>query len=155
MWERALWLRSSRSAWRRWGIRCVVVVVIIRVCFRPGFQRTIALADNNGDVNTNECMMSSTVRIRRAYLYIYPLVCACMQVGLLDIDLCGPSIPRMLGLQGSDIHSSALGWEPVYVSDSLGVMSIGFMLPEEDEAVIWRGPRKNGKGRVWRRSSLL
>ena len=100
-------------------------------------------------------MMSSTVRIRRAYLYIYPLVCACMQVGLLDIDLCGPSIPRMLGLQGSDIHSSALGWEPVYVSDSLGVMSIGFMLPEEDEAVIWRGPRKNGKGRVWRRSSLL
>jgi Mrp family chromosome partitioning ATPase len=32
----------------------------------------------------------------------------------------------------------------VYVEDNLGVMSIGFMLPDPDEAVIWRGPRKNG-----------
>jgi NUBPL iron-transfer P-loop NTPase len=36
------------------------------------------------------------------------------------------------------------GWSPVYVEDNLGVMSIGFMLPNPDDAVIWRGPRKNG-----------
>ena len=66
------------------------------------------------------------------------------QVGLLDIDICGPSIPRMLGLEGEEIHSSAAGWSPVYVSDTLGVMSIGFLLPDKDDAVIWRGPRKNG-----------
>lgn len=67
-----------------------------------------------------------------------------LQVGLLDIDICGPSIPKMLGLEGHEIHQSNLGWSPVYVESNLGVMSIGFMLPNPDEAVIWRGPRKNG-----------
>lgn len=49
----------------------------------------------------------------------------------------------MLGLEGEEIHSSGAGWSPVYVEDSLGVMSIGFMLPNKDDAIIWRGPRKN------------
>uniref|UniRef100_A0A2N9ITM8 Cytosolic Fe-S cluster assembly factor NBP35 n=1 Tax=Fagus sylvatica TaxID=28930 RepID=A0A2N9ITM8_FAGSY len=66
------------------------------------------------------------------------------QVGLLDIDICGPSIPKMLGLEGQEIHQSNLGWSPVYVDSNLGVMSVGFMIPDPDEAVIWRGPRKNG-----------
>lgn len=64
-------------------------------------------------------------------------------MGLLDIDICGPSLPKMLGLEGQDIHSSGAGWSPVYVDDNLAVMSIGFMLPNKDDAVIWRGPRKN------------
>uniref|UniRef100_A0A7N0U914 Cytosolic Fe-S cluster assembly factor NBP35 n=1 Tax=Kalanchoe fedtschenkoi TaxID=63787 RepID=A0A7N0U914_KALFE len=66
------------------------------------------------------------------------------QVGLLDIDICGPSVPKMLGLEGREIHQSNLGWSPVYVESNLGVMSIGFMLPDPDDAIIWRGPRKNG-----------
>lgn len=74
----------------------------------------------------------------------YALAAMDFQVGLLDIDICGPSIPKMLGLEGQDIHQSNLGWSPVYVESNLGVMSIGFMLPNPDEAVIWRGPRKNG-----------
>jgi Mrp family chromosome partitioning ATPase len=49
-----------------------------------------------------------------------------------------------LGLMGQEVHQSASGWSPVYVDDNLGVMSIGFMLPNVDDAVIWRGPRKNG-----------
>lgn len=66
------------------------------------------------------------------------------EVGLLDIDICGPSVPKMLGLEGQEVHSSGAGWSPVYPEPNLGVMSIGFMLPDPDEAVIWRGPRKNG-----------
>lgn len=66
------------------------------------------------------------------------------EVGLLDIDICGPSVPKMLGLEGQEIHQSNMGWSPVYVEENLGVMSIGFMLPNPDDAVIWRGPRKNG-----------
>lgn len=50
----------------------------------------------------------------------------------------------MLGLNGQEVHQSSSGWSPVWVNDSLGVMSIGFMLPQQDNAVIWRGPRKNG-----------
>ncbi|CAI5459551.1 unnamed protein product [Closterium sp. Yama58-4] len=65
------------------------------------------------------------------------------QVGLLDIDICGPSIPRLMGLEGEEVHQSASGWSPVYVDDRLGVMSIAFMLPHPDDAVVWRGPRKN------------
>lgn len=67
-----------------------------------------------------------------------------LEVGLLDIDICGPSLPKMLGLEGEEIHQSGAGWSPVYVQENLGVMSIGFMLPNPDDAVIWRGPRKNG-----------
>lgn len=36
-------------------------------------------------------------------------------VGLLDLDICGPSIPRMLGIEGESIHASASGWSPVHV----------------------------------------
>ena len=74
----------------------------------------------------------------------YALALEGKQIGLLDVDICGPSIPRMLGLMGHEVHQSASGWSPVYVEDNLGVMSIGFMLPNVDDAVIWRGARKNG-----------
>ena len=67
-----------------------------------------------------------------------------VDVGLLDIDLCGPSVPRMLGLEGSDVHRSNTGWTPVYLEDNLAVMSIGFMLPNRDDPVVWRGPKKDG-----------
>lgn len=66
------------------------------------------------------------------------------EVGLLDVDLCGPSIPRMLGLENQEVHSSNSGWSPVYLKDNLAVMSIGFLLNNKDDAVIWRGPRKTG-----------
>jgi Mrp family chromosome partitioning ATPase len=66
------------------------------------------------------------------------------EVGLMDVDICGPSIPKICGLEGETIHQSNLGWSPVYVQENLGVMSVGFMLSSADEAVIWRGPRKNG-----------
>ena len=72
------------------------------------------------------------------------------RVGLLDLDICGPSIPLMMGLKGSEVHQSASGWSPVYVDIDtdedieIGVMSIGFLMSNQDSAVIWRGPRKNG-----------
>ncbi|PLW47251.1 hypothetical protein PCANC_12398 [Puccinia coronata f. sp. avenae] len=65
---------------------------------------------------------------------------------LLDIDITGPSLPMMLGLSPDvhRLHSTSAGWSPLYVSETLSVMSIGFMLPSTDSAVIWRGPKKNG-----------
>jgi Mrp family chromosome partitioning ATPase len=69
-----------------------------------------------------------------------------LNIGLLDIDICGPSQPRMTGLEREEVHSSSSGWSPVYNEEypNLGVMSIGFLLPNRDDPVIWRGPRKNG-----------
>jgi len=65
-------------------------------------------------------------------------------VGLMDTDICGPSIPKMMGVEDETIHVTADGWEPVWVSENLGVMSVQFMLPGRDDAVIWRGAKKNG-----------
>lgn len=65
------------------------------------------------------------------------------EVGVLDVDICGPSIPRIMGCSGEQIHQSAQGWEPVYVEDNLAVVSIGFLLDDPSQAVIWRGPKKN------------
>ncbi|XP_052536365.1 cytosolic Fe-S cluster assembly factor NUBP1 isoform X2 [Tympanuchus pallidicinctus] len=66
------------------------------------------------------------------------------RVALLDVDICGPSIPKMMGLEGEQVHQSGSGWSPVYVEENLGVMSVGFLLSSPDDAVIWRGPKKNG-----------
>lgn len=65
-------------------------------------------------------------------------------VGIMDTDICGPSIPKMFGVENDTIHVSASGWSPVWVADNLSVMSVQFMLPNRDDAVIWRGPKKNG-----------
>lgn len=66
------------------------------------------------------------------------------QTAVMDIDVCGPSIPTILGLRNQLIHASSSGWSPVYVSDNLACMSIEFLLPSTDSAIIWRGPKKNG-----------
>jgi len=65
------------------------------------------------------------------------------EVGMLDVDICGPSIPKIMGCEGQQVHQSNLGWEPVYVEDNLAVVSIGFLLNDPNQAVIWRGPKKN------------
>ncbi|CAK1586527.1 unnamed protein product [Parnassius mnemosyne] len=67
-----------------------------------------------------------------------------INVGVLDADICGPSQPRVLGVRGEQVHYSGSGWSPVYVKDNLSLMSIGFLLGSPDDAVIWRGPKKNG-----------
>lgn len=64
------------------------------------------------------------------------------QVGLLDIDLHGPSVPKMLHLEGWHPQGHQGGLLPIEFTTNLKVMSIGFLLPSEDQAVIWRGPRK-------------
>uniref|UniRef100_A0A6B2EDQ6 Cytosolic Fe-S cluster assembly factor NUBP2 homolog n=1 Tax=Phlebotomus kandelakii TaxID=1109342 RepID=A0A6B2EDQ6_9DIPT len=66
------------------------------------------------------------------------------KVGLLDIDLCGPSVPFILGLEGKDVHQCDEGWVPVYTDNekNLAVMSIGFLLKNRDDPVVWRGPKK-------------
>lgn len=66
------------------------------------------------------------------------------QTGIMDVDICGPSIPTILGIANEQVHSSSSGWSPVYVQDNLAVMSVGFMLPSARDAVMWRGPKKNG-----------
>ncbi|MFW5836523.1 MAG: iron-sulfur cluster carrier protein MrpORP [Desulfovibrionaceae bacterium] len=66
------------------------------------------------------------------------------KVGLLDVDVHGPSIPRLLSLSQQKPHVETDCMEPVSWSRNLSVMSLGFLLPSPEEAVIWRGPMKIG-----------
>jgi len=66
------------------------------------------------------------------------------EVGLLDIDIHGPSIPKLLGLESEHCRPAVEpgGLQPVSIIPRLKVMSIGFLLQSPRDAVIWRGPLK-------------
>lgn len=64
-------------------------------------------------------------------------------VGLLDIDLHGPSVPLMLGLEDAQPTNHEGALVPLEFATNLKVMSIGFLLPSRSEPVIWRGPLKH------------
>ncbi|PIA91567.1 Cytosolic Fe-S cluster assembly factor CFD1 [Cercospora beticola] len=84
-------------------------------------------------------------------------------VGVLDVDLTGPSIPRFLGIENSKVTQAPGGWLPVPIHEAreqqngsngeqtnvqatrvgkLGAMSLGFLLANRGDAVVWRGPKK-------------
>jgi len=64
------------------------------------------------------------------------------QVGLLDLDIHGPNIPKMLGIEDQRPAVLEKTMEPVHVNGTLSVMSMAFLLPDTSSPVIWRGPMK-------------
>jgi ATP-binding protein involved in chromosome partitioning len=64
-------------------------------------------------------------------------------VGVLDADVTGPSIPRLFGITGP-VRGIPMGILPIETSAGIRVISTNLMLPEEDMAVIWRGPVMSG-----------
>lgn len=64
------------------------------------------------------------------------------QVGILDADIHGPSVPRLLGLTGQQVKVGPPGAFPVTGPLGMKVVSIDFFLPEEKIPTIWRGPLK-------------
>ncbi|MDZ7843966.1 MAG: Mrp/NBP35 family ATP-binding protein [Anaerolineales bacterium] len=62
-----------------------------------------------------------------------------LQVGVLDADVTGPSIPKMFGISGP-VSGTPMGIVPIKTQSGIKVISSNLMLPEEDMAVIWRGP---------------
>ncbi|CAG0884916.1 unnamed protein product [Cyprideis torosa] len=95
----------------------------------------LLVLSGKGGVGKSTCSVSLALALRARGF----------KVGLLDIDLCGPSIPKMLHLEESRIHQGSEGWVPVFLTEDqmFSVMSIGFLIDSKDEAVIWRGPKKN------------
>ena len=66
------------------------------------------------------------------------------EVGLLDIDITGPNIPKMLGIEDEKIGGDEKGIFPIIVPPHLKVISMAFLLSDKDTPVIWRGPLKMG-----------
>jgi len=63
-------------------------------------------------------------------------------VGIMDVDLHGPDVPRMLGLKGMLDLTPNNKLNPIRYSDNLKVVSIESMIASKDDAIIWRGPLK-------------
>jgi len=64
------------------------------------------------------------------------------RVGILDVDIHGPNIAKMLGAEERRLVESELGIEPVEVFRGLKAVSLAFILENKDQPVIWRGPLK-------------
>lgn len=64
------------------------------------------------------------------------------RVGIMDVDLHGPDVPRMLGLKGMLDLSSSKKLEPMQRMENLKVVSIESLTMSKDDAIIWRGPIK-------------
>ena len=64
--------------------------------------------------------------------------------GILDADIHGPNIPKMLGVEGEDVMISNGEMIPVMSKNGIKVMSMGFLIETQDTPIIWRGPQKSG-----------
>lgn len=64
------------------------------------------------------------------------------RTGILDVDIHGPNVPRMLKIGKKDILADKDGILPVKVGENLKVISAQFLLSDENSPIIWRGPRK-------------
>ena len=66
------------------------------------------------------------------------------KVGLMDIDITGPNVPKMLGLEQADLNVEEGQIHPADGPSGLKVISMAFLLEDPDKPVIWRGPIKLG-----------
>ncbi len=96
-------------------------------------KKVVAVMSGKGGVGKSSVAAMLAVALRRKGL----------DVGVLDADITGPSIPKMFGLNGTP-PMGPVGILPGMTSTGIKVMSINLLLPREDEAVIWRGPLIGG-----------
>ena len=107
-------------------------------------RREQALADRLSHIRHKVMVLSGKGGVGKSTVAVNiarALAAAGRRVGLLDVDVHGPSVPRMLGLEGQGVRIEGETIVPVTAA-GLKVISLGFMLPERDAAVIWRGPMK-------------
>jgi Mrp family chromosome partitioning ATPase len=67
-----------------------------------------------------------------------------LKVGILDIDITGPNVPKMMGLDGRRLHVESGRIHPAQGHLGVKVISMAFLLDNEDTPVVWRGPIKLG-----------
>jgi ATP-binding protein involved in chromosome partitioning len=95
----------------------------------PGVKRIIAVASGKGGVGKSTVAVNLAAAVAKKGL----------KVGLLDADIYGPSIPRMLGCLNQKPEVDANNKIQPLRRHDISLMSIGFLV-EEDSAVVWRGP---------------
>lgn len=107
-----------------------------------------ALKENLKGVKTKLIVLSGKGGVGKSTVSVNVAVALAKEgkkVGLMDIDIHGPSVPKLLGLEGERLTGDQWGKIfPVQYKENLKVMSVGFLLGKAEDAVIWRGPMKYG-----------
>tara|TARA_B100001989_G_scaffold117416_1_gene82611 strand:- start:5355 stop:6368 length:1014 start_codon:yes stop_codon:yes gene_type:complete len=67
-----------------------------------------------------------------------------MSVGIMDIDITGPNIPKMMGLEDAELHVEEGQIFPAIGPEGIKIISMAFLIEDPDKPVIWRGPIKLG-----------
>jgi len=100
----------------------------------PGVKNVILVMSGKGGVGKSTCAANLALALQRAGA----------RVGLLDADVYGPSVPTMFGLEGG--HPSSGDGVHIDPLERFGVklMSIGFLVEDSKQAVVWRGPMLSG-----------
>ncbi len=96
-------------------------------------ERVIAVMSGKGGVGKSLVTGLLATALKRAG----------QRVGILDADITGPSIPKLFGVHGP-LKGSETGVEPAQSRTGIKMMSINLLLPDEGQAVIWRGPMISG-----------
>lgn len=99
----------------------------------PGVRNVILVMSGKGGVGKSTTSVNLTLALKRLGL----------RVGLLDADIYGPSIPTMMGISGHPVSRDGKRIAPLERFD-VKTMSIGFLLEDEKQAIVWRGPMLHG-----------
>ncbi|MBF0462294.1 MAG: iron-sulfur cluster carrier protein ApbC [Magnetococcales bacterium] len=99
------------------------------VVLLPGVKNVIAVASGKGGVGKSTTAVNLAIALAQSGA----------SVGMLDADIYGPSLPRMLNVTGRPTQSAQKGKAEPAVAYGMKVMSMGFFM-EEDAPVVWRGP---------------
>lgn len=101
---------------------------------QKGIKHVIAVMSGKGGVGKSLVAGLLAVELKRRGF----------SVGVLDGDITGPSIPRMFGVREKPVSSDGKTLNPPKSRGGIPIMSMNLLLPDEGEAVIWRGPMVSG-----------
>jgi Mrp family chromosome partitioning ATPase len=110
-------------------------------------QQEIAIVKQMSNINHKIAVMSGKGGVGKSTIAVNLAVAFALknyQTGLMDVDLHGPDVPHMLGVENASLKQTSQGILPVKVRENLEVISIEFMLPSKGSPIIWRGPKKTG-----------
>jgi ATP-binding protein involved in chromosome partitioning len=99
----------------------------------PGVKNVVLVMSGKGGVGKSTASVNLALALKRSGA----------RVGLLDADIYGPSIPTMLGISGNPHSTDGKTIEPLQ-RFGVRLMSIGFMIESDRDAIIWRGPMLQG-----------
>lgn len=93
-------------------------------------KHVIAVMSGKGGVGKSSCTVLLAKQLRKKGF----------SVGIMDADITGPSIPRLMGVAHEKAYGTNDAIEPVIDKDGIRLMSLNFLMEDENQPVVWRGP---------------